>query len=276
MTKIPNHQVISAKETVESLISRSGKAPVKLVYGAKKTHDDLSDEASELEDFRMQLLRQHAKTDEEGNVVRKTGEDGQPLQEAEFESGEDLQNFQQELQEIYSEEVEIDVHNVNVNKVGEYVAPADWGDDLGFMLEGFDTQAEKLRGGEVQASTDSIEKILGIGDENESQELPLKFSTALHRTYDSLLENQKEIEQHRFELLQEHAETDQNGRIVTEEGTADAKFPDEEAEETFQEELNEVYNEEYEVEATLVEVDYTDGVEIHPRHTIILDWMLTD
>lgn len=275
MAKIPNHQVLSAKEKVEDLISQSSKAPVKLVYGAKKTHGELSDEADDLEDFRVDLLQEYAKTDEEGNVVRQTGEDGQPLQEAEFESDEDLQEFQQKLSEIYSDEVEIDVHNVNINEVGGFVAPAEWGQDLDFLFEGFDTRSESLRGGEVQASTDSIESILGI-ESGENPELPLKFSSGLYKTYENLLDHQQEIEQRRFDLLQEYAKTDEDGRIKTEEETNDALFPDEESEDDFHEELNEVYNEQFDVEANLVEIDYTDGVEIHPRHTIILDWMLTD
>jgi hypothetical protein len=276
MAKIANHKVLSAKDTVEQLISQSTKAPVKLVYGAKKTHDELSSEADDLEEFRIDLLKQYAETDEDGNVVRQTDEDGNPLQEAKFESDEDLMEFQEKLSDIYADEVSIDAHTVSVNEVGSYRAPAEWGKNLNFMLEGFDTRTESLRGGEVQASTDSMETILGIGNDGENPTLPLKFSAGLYRTYKDLLEAQEEIERRRFELLQEHAETDDAGRIVTENETSDAKFESDEAEEEFHEKLNEVYNEQFEVEANLIEIDYTDGVEIHPRHTIILDWMLTD
>lgn len=277
MAQIANHEVINAKETVEELISQSTKAPVKLVYGAKKTHDELKSESEDLESFRLDLLRQYAETDEEGQVVRKTGENGEELSEAKFDGDDALQEFQQSLAEIYSDTVEIDAHTVNINEVGDYNAPAEWGKNLGFMFDGFETRGETLRGGQIQASTDSVESILGIGREGVTPPpMPLKFSGALYRVYDELLEEQNEIERRRFELLQKHAETGEDGGIVTEEGSNDAKFPDDEAEKEFHEELNELYNEQFDIQASLVELDYTDGVEINPRHTIILDWMFTD
>jgi|APHM01.1.fsa_nt_gi hypothetical protein len=276
MAEIANHEVISAKETVEQLISQSTVAPVKLVYAAKKTHDELKEESDDLEDFRIELLQQYAETGEEGQILRKTDEDGEELSEAKFPDDEALQQFQQNLTKIYSDTVEIDAHTVDINEVGDFEAPAEWGKNLRFMFDGIENRTEVLRGGQVQASTDSVESILHIGRDSEAPPMPLKFSAALYETYDSLLENQREIEKRRFELLQEYAKTGDEGGIVTEEESNDAEFPDEEAEEEFHEELNELYNESFDIDAHLVELDYTDGVEIHPRHTIILDWMFTD
>lgn len=276
MAEIANHEVLDAKDTVEQLISQSTKAPVKLVYGAKKTHEDLSDEADSLEEFRLDLLKQYAETGEDGQILRKTNEEGEEISEAKFEDDEDLREFQESLAEIYSDTVEIDAHTVSINEVGSYEAPAEWGNNLSFMFEGFESRVESLRGGQVQASTDSVESILKIGRDETPSKMPLKFSSALYKTYDSLIENQKKIEQRRFELLQQYAETGEDGGIVTEEGSSDAKFPDEEAETEFHEELNELYNEKFDIQSYLVELQYTDGVEIHPRHTIILDWMFTD
>lgn len=276
MAEIANHEVLDAKDTVEQLISQSTKAPVKLVYGAKKTHEDLSDEADSLEEFRLDLLKQYAETGEDGQILRKTNEEGEEISEAKFEDDEDLREFQESLAEIYSDTVEIDAHTVNINEVGSYEAPAEWGNNLSFMFEGFESRVESLRGGQVQASTDSVESILKIGRDEAPSKMPLKFSSALYKTYDSLIENQKKIEQRRFELLQKYAKTGEDGGIVTEENSSDARFPDEEAETEFHEELNELYNEKFDIQSYLVELQYTDGVEIHPRHTIILDWMFTD
>lgn len=277
MAEIPNHQIVDAKEDLERLLSDSRKAPVKLVYASKKNHRKISEEAEELEDFRMELLTEYAKTGEEGHVVQKTDEDGNPTGEAEFESDEKLREFRERLSEIWSETVDIDIHSVHINQVGDYVAPANWGQNLDFMFEGFENAEVELQGGKVQASADSIETILGMKDGmEETPELPLKFSAALFQTYQDLVRAQREIETRRFELLSEYAEKDEEGNIVTREDTNNAKFPDEETQSEFREKLNEVYDEDFTIDATLVEVDYTDGVELHPRHTIILDWMLTD
>jgi len=277
MTQIPNHQIIDAKESIEELLSDSKKAPVKLVYTARKNHELISEEADDLEQFRVDLLSDFAKTDEEGNVVRKMTEDGEPTDKADFESEEDLEEFRERLSEIYADEAQLDTRTVDINSVGDYVAPASWGKNLDFMFEGFETRDEKLRGGEVQASTDSIETILGLKEDiDEEPHLPLKFSAALYKTYQELAQAQTTIEESRFELLAKYAKKDENGVVSTKEGSSRAEFPDDESEELFHEELNDVYNDHYDVEASLVEIKYTDGVDLHPRHTIILDWMLTD
>jgi hypothetical protein len=272
MAEIPNHQIVDAKDNLELILNDSRKAPVKLVYAAKKNHGKISDEAEELEEFRMQLLQDHAETDEQGNVVQQKDEDGEPTGEAKFKSEEELQSFQERLNEIWSSSVDIDVHSVDVDRVGAYTAPAGWGSTLDFMLEGFSEETETLRGSEVQASVDSIESILT----EEDQTLPLKFSSALFRTYQNLLNVQEKIEERRFDLLNEYAAKDDDGNIVVEDGTQNATFESDEDEENFQESLSEIYNEEFEVDASLVEIDYLDEVELHPRHTIILDWMLTE
>ena len=275
MSKVPNFQILNSKESLEQLLSQKKEAPVKLVYAAKKTHEPVSEEAEMLEEFRMDLLSDFAETDEEGQVVQQTDEDGNPTGEASFESEEDMQEFQRRLNEIYSESTSIDAHVVDIDDVGDFVAPASWAKNLDFMFEGFDTKTNELMGGEVQASIDSIESILGFQNDDEDPEIPLKFSAGLFRTYQNLAEVQAEIENRRLELLQEYAETDDEGNVKTLDG-AMADFPTEEAQEEFQEKLNEVYNEDFEVEANLVEVEYTDGVNVHPRHAIILDWVLVD
>lgn len=276
MAEIPNHQIVDAKQNVEQILNQTRDAPVKLVYAAKKNHDTLSDEAEDLEEFRMDLLRDYAETDENGRVQQRTDEEGEPTGEAKFASDEDMEEFQNRLNEIWSETANLDVYSVNIDKVGEYKAPAEWGQNLNFMLEGFDSIEETLRGSEIQANVNSIESVLNVGQQGESRRLPLKFSGALFETYENLIEKQVDIEQRRFDLLDEYAEKDEDGAIETQDGSLNAAFPDEESEEAFQEELNEIYNEEFEVEGRKVEIDYLDDVELHPRHTIIFDWMLTD
>lgn len=276
MTEIPNHQVVDAKETLEKILAQKKDVPVKLAYAANKNHDVLSDEAEDLENFRMDLLSDYAETTEEGQIAQRKDEDGNPTGEAKFKSEEDMQSFQERLNEIWSDSVDLDIYSVDIENVGSYVAPVDWGQNLNFMLENFETVEDTLRGSEVQANVNSIESILSLKDESQKRQFPIKFSTALFRTYGNLIEIQAEIEQRRFDLLDEQAEKDENGQIQTQKGSANAKFPDEESEKEFQEKLNEIYNEEFEVEGTLVEIDYLDDVELHPRHTIIFDWMLTE
>lgn len=276
MTEIPNHQVVDAKETLEKILAQKKDVPVKLAYAANKNHDVLSDEAEDLEEFRMELLSDYAETTEEGQIAQRKDEDGNPTGEAKFKSEEDMQSFQKRLNEIWSDSVDLDIYSVDIENVGSYVAPVDWGQNLSFMLENFETVEDTLRGSEIQANVNSIESILSLKDESQKRQFPIKFSTALFRTYGNLIEIQAEIEQRRFDLLDEYAKKDEDGQIQTQKGNANAKFPDEESEKEFQEKLNEIYNEEFEVEGTLVEIDYLDDVELHPRHTIIFDWMLTE
>lgn len=276
MTEIPNHQVVDSKETLEKILAQKKDVPVKLAYAANKNHDVLSDEAEDLENFRMDLLSDYAETTEEGQIAQRKDENGNPTGEAKFKSEEDMQSFQERLNEIWSDSVDLDIYSVDIENVGSYVAPVDWGQNLSFMLENFETVEDTLRGSEVQANVNSIESILILKDESQKRQFPIKFSTALFRTYGNLIEIQAEIEQRRFDLLDEYAEKDEDGQIQTQKGSANAKFPDEESEKEFQEKLNEIYNEEFEVEGTLVEIDYLDDVELHPRHTIIFDWMLTE
>jgi hypothetical protein len=274
MAEIPNHQIVDAQTNLEQILNDSRKAPVKLVYAAKKNHQKVSEEAEQLEEFRMDLLKDYAETDESGQVQQKTDEEGEPTGEAKFKSEEDLEEFQERLNEIWQESADIDVHSVNIDKVGDYNAPPNWGSTLDFMLEGFEETTETLRGSEIQASVNSIESILNA--EESEEELPLKFSSSLLRTYRNLLEVQQDIEQRRFELLSEHAARDEEGNIKTRQGTQDAMFENPEAEEEFQEALSEIYNEEFEVDASVVEIDYLDDVELHPRHTIILDYLFVE
>lgn len=276
MTEIPNHQVVDAKETLEKILSQKKDVPVKLAYAANKNHDVLSNEAEDLENFRMDLLSDYAETTEEGQIEQRKDEDGNPTGEAKFKSEEDMQSFQERLNEIWSDSVDLDIYSVDIENVGSYVAPVDWGQNLSFMLENFETVEDTLRGSEVQANVNSIESILSLKDESQKRQFPIKFSTALFRTYENLIEIQAEIEQRRFNLLDEYAEKDEDGQIQTQKGSANAKFPDEKSEKEFQEKLNEIYNKEFEVEGTLIEIDYLDDVELHPRHTIIFDWMLTE
>lgn len=278
MAEIPNHQIVDAKENVEQILSQSRDVPVKLAYAAKKNLDTLSDEAEDLEEFRMNLLQEYAETDEQGGLVQKTDEDGNPTGEAKFKSDEDMNEFQERLGEIWSDTVDLDVYSVDIDKVGHYRAPSEWGQNLDFMLEGFDTTGAELRGSQIQANVNSIEDVLNIGEEGgKSKHLPIKFSSALFRTYEEIIQKQAEIERGRFELLDEYAEKNEEGNIKTaSNNSANAKFPDGESEEQFQEELSEIYNREFEVEGTTVEVDLLDDVELHPRHTIIFDWILTD
>jgi len=276
MVEIPNHQIVDAKDNVEQILSQTRNAPVKLVYAAKKNHDTLSDEAEDLEEFRMDLLRDYAETDENGQVQQREDEEGNPTGEAKFASDEDMEEFQNRLNEIWSETADLDVYSVDIDKVGGYLAPAEWGQNLSFMLEGFEEVEETLRGSEIQANVNSIESVLNIQQEGESRKLPLKFSAALFEIYEDLIQKQVDIEQRRFDLLDEYAEKDEDGQIKTQEGTLNAQFPDEESEKEFQEKLNEVYNEEFEVSGRKVELDLLEGVELHPRHTIIFDWILSD
>jgi hypothetical protein len=273
MAEIPNHQIVDAQANLERILNDSRKAPVKLVYAAKKNHQKVSEEAKQLEEFRMDLLKDYAETDENGQVQQKTDENGEPTGEAKFKSDEDLEEFQRRLNEIWQETADIDVHSVNIDKVGNYMAPSSWGSTLDFMLDGFNETTETLRGSEVQASVNSIESILNVEEEID---FPIKFSSALFRTYKNLIKIQQDIEKRRFELLSEHAERNEEGNIKTRQGTQDAMFEDPEAEEEFQNSLSEIYNEEFEVEASLVEIDYLDDVELHPRHTIILDFLFTE
>lgn len=275
MSEVPNFQILNAKETLEALLSQKKEAPVKLAYAAKKTHGKVNEEAEELEEFRMELLKDFAETDEEGNVKQQTDDDGNPTGQAQFESEEAKVDFQNRLNEIYSDTVSIDAHTVNIDDVGEFHAPASWAKNLDFMFDGFEVETVELQGGQVQASVDSVESVLGLNEREEDPVLPLKFAAGLFQSYSSLAEAQAEIENRRLELLEEHAEKDGDSIATTEDGTR-AKFPDENSEEAFQEELNEVYNQDFEIDAHLVEVEYTDGVNVHPRHAIILDWMLTD
>lgn len=273
--ELQNSRIVDADEVIDNIIER-GDTSVKFTYALSKTSNRLGPEAQDLEDFRIQILKQHAATDEEGNL-QYVKEDG--TVKAEFEDEGDREEFENDLSEIYNDTSEIDVHEVDVKHAGDYYLDTDAARTIKFMISGLPEKTVKLSGSEIEASINTIQSLLvkdASNDDFSPSNLPLALSVAALENSQTLMEMQGEIEKKRQELLKEHAETDEDGNIETVEDSDRAKFPDEEAEQLYQEEMREVYLEDYTLSVKTVDIDFLSDGDVEPGHMVVTDWMFDE
>lgn len=107
--------------------------PLGLTVPASISYRNLTEIRDDINERRMELLKEHAVTDEDGEIVNATDEDGNETQRAKFESDEDREEFQETLnEEVYSEDYDVEVarvdmeHTQGVNLPGQQVFVLDW------------------------------------------------------------------------------------------------------------------------------------------------------
>jgi len=271
--ELRNNRIVDANDVVNYIIEE-GDTSVKFTYGLSKTSNRVGPEADDLEDFRIQLLKQHAETDEEGNLKYTQEENGSV--KAKFEDQEAREEFEEELNEIYSDTSEIDVHEVDIKHAGDYVLATDAARTIRFMFVGLPEEPVTLSGSEIQAGINVLQAMLvkdaANGDYSPAQ-LPIALTVAAMDNAETLIGIQQDIEDKRQELLKQHAETDEDGNVKTVEDSDNAKFPDEDAEEAYQEAMREVYLEEHTFQAKKVDIDFLNDGDVEPGQMVVVDWM---
>lgn len=114
-TTLSNSQVINSLNALQRLISSSEKLPVRLSIVAHDNLKTLQNHASNLDEFRRDLLEETAEFDEDGNLESVEGDDGQ--RKIKFKSDEDRERYIEELNDNYNAERELDLRRVSVDVV---------------------------------------------------------------------------------------------------------------------------------------------------------------
>lgn len=146
--------------------------------------------------------------------------------------------------------------------------------------------AEKIRlsNTEVTNSLDAIRTLL-----LSNQKLPIGLSTVCYDNLEVLSDQDDEVEEYRQELIDEHAEFDENGEVKTVEQdeddansqengrqSAEIKFKSDQDKEAFVDKLSEKYDEENTLELKKVSRDLIEDVEAPPQVVPALRWMFDD
>lgn len=122
-TTLKNSEVMNSLEAIEDLMDQDD-IPVKLSYAASKNKKVLEREKEDLDDFRREMLNRHAEWDDElGMFAIERDEDGEPTGEIKFKSPEDRQQYLEVLDELFSEEIDLNLHNVRTRRVESVQLP---------------------------------------------------------------------------------------------------------------------------------------------------------
>lgn len=130
---------------------------------------------------------------------------------------------------------------------------------------------------EVSNSLEAIQTLLVT-----SQTLPIGLSTACYDNMERLSEHEEEeVESYRQELIEEHAEHDENGDVKTVESDEDdgetgseIKFKSEEDRQEFVDKLSDRYDQKNTLEVETVPRSLAEEVEAPPQVIPALRWML--
>jgi len=273
--ELQNDRIVDADEVIGNIID-NGDTSVKFTYALSKTSNRISTEADDLEDFRMQILRRHAETDENGQL-EYTQENG--TVKAKFEDEDARSEFEKDLREIYGDTSEVEFHEVDVKHAGDYVLGTDEARTIRFMISGLPEETVQLSGSEIEASVNTLQSMLvedAANDDYSPAQLPFGLTVAAIDNAEALMEIQRSMEEKRQELLKQHAETDEDGNLVTVEDTDRAKFPGDEAQEEYQEAMREVYLEDYSFQAKKVNIDFLNEGDVEPGQMVVVDWMFDE
>lgn len=129
MVSLKNSEVLSSFNALNQLVNEfevrtSGdnpeRVPIKLTYAVSKNLKKIAKEAKELEEFRRDLLKKVAELDESGTIKQEMDEEGNNTGRVVFKSDEDRERFNKDLTELYEEEVQLQLHKVNMDDIDEF------------------------------------------------------------------------------------------------------------------------------------------------------------
>lgn len=137
---LSNIEVINSLGAIQRLIQTSDSLPIGLSIACHDNIETLQDYSGELDDHKESLLDEYAEFDEDGNIKTvDTSENGEPedmgREEIKFKSDEDRQNYIDELNEKYDEEVELELKTVSQDLVNNIEVPPQVAISLSWMFE---------------------------------------------------------------------------------------------------------------------------------------------
>lgn len=98
--------------------------PGKLMFRVNENKDLFEEEKDKLDSFKEEMLKKHAVINEmTGSPQTRTDEDGNPTNEILFKSEEDEERYGEVMNEVYDDEVDIDVKTVQTSRVREVELP---------------------------------------------------------------------------------------------------------------------------------------------------------
>lgn len=133
--KLKNSEILSSLKAIDELMEMES-VPVKLTYAASKNKKRLEREKDDLQDFQKNLLQRHAVVDETTGMIKtKEDEDGNPTDNIMFQSENDKEMYVQMMNDLYNEEVDLSVHQVDVDRVESVELPPSLVFALRWMFE---------------------------------------------------------------------------------------------------------------------------------------------
>ena len=111
------------------------KIPVKAAYWLNKAVKEITDNILEIDKKRLEMLKGYAESDDAGNL--KTEENGEAI----FETPEDREEFMKALNELYAEEVNVEIkHKITLGNLGTATMSAR---ELDVLKELFNFESEE-------------------------------------------------------------------------------------------------------------------------------------
>ena len=113
---VTNNRLAQSAQALQVLSQE--RLPVKAAFAITRNLRVLQDQLKDVEEVRQRLLKEKAILDEQDNP--KVDEDGQ----AQFDSDEEREAFLKAVNDLYSEEVEVDIRKVTIDSFGDAEVPA--------------------------------------------------------------------------------------------------------------------------------------------------------
>ncbi len=130
---LSNTEVTNSLEAIQTLLLTNQSLPIGLSTTCYDNMEVLSGQDQEVEDYRQELIEEHAEFDSDGEV--KTVSDGEESNEIQFKSESDREEFVEKLGQKYDETSQLELQTVSKDLIEEVEAPPQVVPALRWMFE---------------------------------------------------------------------------------------------------------------------------------------------
>ena len=130
---LSNTEVTNSLEAIQTLLLTNQSLPIGLSTTCYDNMEVLSGQDQEVEDYRQELIEEHAEHDSEGEV--KTVSSEEESNEIQFKSESDREEFVEKLGQKYDETSQLELQTVSKELIEEVEAPPQVVPALRWMFE---------------------------------------------------------------------------------------------------------------------------------------------
>jgi len=134
---LSNTEVTNSLEAIQTLLLANQSLPIGLSTTCYDNMELLSEQDQEVEDYRQELIEEHAEFGEDGEVktVSSGEEDASNNNEIQFKSESDKEAFVEKLGQKYDETSQLELQTVSKDLIEEVEAPPQVVPALRWMFE---------------------------------------------------------------------------------------------------------------------------------------------